>query len=333
MILTGYGSTGTVHIRDMPEPTLGEDELLVDVHAAGINPLDVKIRDGKLRLVRRFPLPAIMGNELSGVVAAVGRAVRGFEVGDAIFARVDKRHLGAFAERACVHQSHAAHKPSRLSMVEAAGVPLAALTAWQALDLLGVGAGSRVLVHAGAGGVGSFAVQFAKLRGAWVASTASGRNVALVRDLGADQVIDYTAQRFEDALEPVDRVFDTVGGEVLDRSLRATRRDGLVVSIAGAPEPQAAMMEGMGRFAEALFWLASLGVRRRARRVGVGYRYLFMRPDGQQLAEIGRLIDEDKLRVLMDSVVPFDRALDALAHAETGRARGKIVLALRAHEA
>jgi NADPH:quinone reductase-like Zn-dependent oxidoreductase len=229
--MTGYGTRGTVHVRDVPEPTPGDDDLLVDVHAAGINPLDVKIRDGKLRLVRRFPLPAIMGNELSGVVAAIGRAVHGFAVGDSTFARADKRHLGAFAERACVHQSHAAHKPSRLSMAEAAGVPLAALTAWQALELLGVGAGSRVLVHAGAGGVGSFAVQLAKLRGAWVASTAPGRNLALVRDLGADQVIDYTAQRFEEVLEPVDGVFDTMGGEVLARSLRATRRDGLVVSM------------------------------------------------------------------------------------------------------
>jgi alcohol dehydrogenase len=329
VVMTGYGSTGTVHVRDMPEPAPGDDDLLVDVHAAGLNPLDVKIRDGKLRLVRRFPLPVIMGNELSGVVAAVGRAVRDFAVGDEIFARVDKRHLGAFAERARVHRSHAAHKPSRLSMAEAAGVPLAALTAWQALDLLGVGAGSRVLVHAGAGGVGSFAVQLAKLRGAWVASTASERNVSLVRELGADQVVDYTAQRFEQVLEPVDGVFDTIGGEVLERSLRATRRDGLVVSIAGAPEPQAATMEGMGRFPEALFWLASLGVRRRARRTGVGYRYLFMRPDGQQLAAIGRFIEEGKLRVLMDRVVPFDRALEALAHVETGRARGKVVLSLR----
>lgn len=322
VIMTGYGSRGTVHVRDMPEPTPGDDELLVNVHSAGINPLDVKIRDGKLRLVRRFPLPAIMGNELSGVVAAVGRAVRGFKVGDAIFARVDKRRLGAFAERACVRQSHAAHKPSRLSMSEAAGVPLAALTAWQALDLLGVGAGSRVLVHAGAGGVGSFAVQLTKLRGAWVASTASERNLSLVRDLGADQVIDDTAQHFEQVLEPVDGVFDTLGGEVLERSLSATRRGGLVVSIAGAPEPQAATMEGMGRFPEALFWLASLGVRRRARRVGVGYRYLFMRPDGQQLAKIGHFIDDGKLRVLMDREIPVDRVLDALAHVETGRARG-----------
>src|SRR5258708_11339244 len=293
LVLSRYGGPEHTSLTDVPQPSPRAGEFLVRVHAAGLNPVDYKMRAGALRVIRKYPLPIVMGNELSGVVEAVGTGAMRFAKGDRVLARVDKDIMGAFAEYAVVHEDHAARMPASLDFLSAAAVPLAALTALQALrDELHVKAGQRVFIPGGAGGVGTFAIQIAKHLGAYVATTASARGDALVRRLGADLVVDYTKQRFEDAIADYDGVFDLLGGDDLARSFAVVKRGGRIVSIAGLPEPETARKDlGRGAGLAALFWLASFGTRRRARRHGVGYRYLFMHPSGADLDELAKLID------------------------------------------
>lgn len=330
LVLNGYGGPDKTVLADMPRPEPGPDEMLVRVHAAGLNPVDFKTRNGKLKIIQNYPLPVVMGNELSGVVEAVGTSVTRFSVGDRIFARVNKAAMGAFAEFAVVEQNHAATMPATLDFVTAAAVPLAALTALQVLrDELGVGPGTRVFIPGGAGGVGTFAIQLAKRLGAQVATTASSRGEALVRRLGADLVVDYTRERFEDHLGGYDCAFDLIGGDTLSRLFAVIKPGGKVVSVAGMPEPQTARKDlRRGAALAALFWLVSMPSRMQAARHGVSYRYYFMHPDGKDLEILAGLIDSGQLEVVVDRVVPLAKAGEAMAYLESGRAKGKVVLAV-----
>jgi alcohol dehydrogenase len=271
-----------------------------------------------------------MGNELSGVVEAVGPGVTRFAKGDRVFARVAKDRMGAFAEHAIVHEDHVARMPASLDFPSAAAVPLAALTALQALrDELHVGSGQRVFIPGGAGGVGTFAIQIAKHLGAHVATTASPRGAALVKRLGADVAIDYSRERFEDQLSGYDCAFDLLGGDTLARLWPVLKPGGRVVSIAGMPEPVTARKDlGRGSSLAALFWVASLTTRLRAARHGLSYRYLFMHPSGADLAYLASLIDTGKIEVVIDRVFPFAEAKEAMAYLERGHAKGKVVLAM-----
>ena len=326
--LLRYGGPENSVLTDMPRPSPATGQLLVRVHAAGLNPVDFKTRQGAMKIIRRYPLPIVMGNELAGVVEAVGRGVSDFALGDRVFARVDKETMGAFAEYALVHESDAARMPLSLDFRSAAAVPLAALTALQALrDELHLSPGQRVFIPGGAGGVGTFAIQLAKHLGGWVATTASPRGEALVRRLGADQVVDYTRERFEDRLAGYDGAFDLLGGDTLARLWPVIKPGGRVVSIAGMPEPVTARKDlGRGWGLAALFWLASFSIRRSAARQGVSYRYLFMHPSGKDLALLAGLIEAKQLEVVVDKVFPFEQAREAMAYLETGRAKGKVVL-------
>ena len=330
LVLMRYGGPEQTALADVPQPSPGAGELLVQVHAAGLNPVDYKTRAGMLKVIRRYPLPIVMGNELAGVVEAVGGGVTRFSQGDRVFARVASESMGALAEHALVREEHAAPMPASLDFRAAAAVPLAALTALQALrDVLRVGPGQRVFIPGGAGGVGTFAIQIARHLGAHVATTASPRGEALVRRLGANVVIDYTRERVEDRLASYDCAFDLVGGDTLARLWPVVKRGGLVVSIAGLPEPTTAREDlGRGAGLAALFWVASLATRLRAARHGVRYRFLFMHPSGADLAYLGSLIDAGKLEVVLDRVFPFAEAKEALAYLETGRAKGKVVLTM-----
>ena len=327
--MTRYGGPEATELRDgVPEASVGPNEVRVQVRAAGLNPVDFKIREGKLKVIRRYPLPAVMGNEVAGVVESVGGGVTRFSAGDRVYARVDKDTMGGLAEKAVVHQDHLAKMPASLEFEAAAAVPLAALTALQALrDELRIGTGQRVFISAGAGGVGTFAIQIAKHLGAQVATTASPRGDALVRRLGADIVIDYTRERFEDSLRAYDGAFDLLGGDDLARTFSVVKRGGTVVSIAGMPEPETARRDlGRGSALAALFWAASFGIRRSAASHGVRYRYLFMHPSGADLEKLAALIDAKKLEVIVDRVFPFVEAKEALAYLERGRAKGKVVV-------
>ncbi len=330
LVLSRYGGPEHTALTDVPQPSPQAGEVLVRVHAAGLNPVDFKTRAGALKVIHRYPLPVVMGNELSGVVEAAGAVVTRFTKGDRVFARVDKRKMGAFAEYAVVHVDHAALMPASLDFTSAAGVPLAALTALQALrDELHLSPGQRVFIPGGAGGGGTFAIQIAKHMGAHVATTASPRGEALVTRLGADVVIDYSRERFEDKLSGYDSAFDLVGGDTLTRVWSVLKPGGDVVSIAGMPEPVTARKDlGRGSGLAALFWVASLTTRLRAARHGLSYRYLFMHPSGADLAYLASLIDAKKLEVVIDRVFPFAEAKEAMAYLETGRAKGKVVLAM-----
>jgi NADPH:quinone reductase-like Zn-dependent oxidoreductase len=329
-VLAKYGGPHVAELRDVPIPEPGRGEVRIHVKAAGLNPVDFKTREGKLRVINRYALPIVFGCELSGVVASVGEGVTRFRPGDEVFARVAKDRLGAFAETACVHEDLVAKKPATLDFVHAAAVPLAALTALQTLrDGLAVTEGMRVFIPGGAGGVGTFALQLAKHFGATVATTASPRGRALVERLGADVVVDYTAQDFTKELHDYDAALDLVGGDTLAGVFTVVRRGGKVVSIAGLPEPTTATNDPRhGAGLATLFWFVSAGLRFRAWRAGVAYRYLFMQPSGKDLDVLASLVDTKKLEVVVDQVFSFAEIAEAFAYLEKGRAKGKVVVAM-----
>jgi alcohol dehydrogenase len=327
--LERYGGPEAARLADVPAPVPGPRDILVKVYAAGLNPVDFKFRQGKLRAIQRPKLPFVLGNELSGEVIATGRDVRRFRIGDRVFARVGKERGGAFAEQACVNEEDAAPIPENLDFVTAAAVPLAALTALQALrDELGVKPGQQVFISGGAGGVGGFAIQIAKWLGAHVTTTASKRGEALVRALGADEVIDYTTQDIAVAGRRFDAGFDLIGGRTLEQTFDIIKPGGKIVSIAATPEPQTAKDLGGSLVFAAMFWIVSIGIRSRARRAGVGYRFLFMHPSGSELAELGELIAQGRLKVTVDRTYPLAQIAEALAYVEGGRAKGKVVVTM-----
>ena len=329
-VLQRYGGPEGSRLMDVPAPAPGPRDLLVAVRAAGLNPVDFKFRQGKLRAILRPRLPSVLGNELAGQVIAVGRDVKRFRAGDRVFARVAKDRAGAFAEQACVEEDHAAPMPRDLDFAAAAAVPLAALTALQALrDELGVKPGQRVFISGGAGGVGTFAIQIAKWLGAHVTTTASKRGEELVRSLGCDEVIDYTSQDLSGTGARFDAGFDLIGGKTLEQMFEIMKPGTRIVSIAALPEPQTAIKDlGGHRALSALFWIISYGIRSRARRAGISYRYLFMHPSGSELAQLADLIEQGKLKVIVDKTYPFANISEALAYVESGRAKGKVVVTM-----
>ncbi|KLE35385.1 alcohol dehydrogenase [Aurantiacibacter luteus] len=328
-VLTGYGGPEKTELRDMVRPLLGAGEVLVRVHAAGLNPVDYKTRDGKLKLLLDYPMPAIMGNELAGTVEEVEDGVTAFAPGDRVFARVPKDAMGALAEYAALPADCCAPIPDGWGFERAAAVPLAGLTALQALrDELGLRPGQRVFISGGAGGVGTFAIQIAKWLGAEVITTASPRGCELVERMGADRVIDYTSEHFEDVLtEKVDGAFDLIGGDTLMRTFGVVKDGGKVVSIGGTPEPTTAEKDLGGDWKlKALFWAASLKQRAAARRHGVTYRYLFMHPSGAELAELAALMESGKLDPQIDRTFSLADTKEAFAYLEKGHAKGKVVI-------
>ncbi|MFH8573917.1 NADP-dependent oxidoreductase [Streptomyces sp. NPDC017993] len=325
-----YGDKSRGRITEAPDPQVRADDVLVRVHAASVNPLDFKIRDGAFKAILPYRLPLILGNDLAGVVVEVGSDVTGFAVGDEVYARPDKDRIGAFAELIAIHQNDLAHKPTALTMAEAASLPLVALTSWQALvEKAQVQPGQKVLIHAGSGGVGTIALQLARQLGAHVATTASAANADLLKELGADVVVDYRTQDFEEVLDGYDVVLDTLGGETLEKSLRVLKSGGRVISIAGPPDANFARELGANLVLRQAMNALSLKTRRHAKRQGVTYSFLFMKASGDQLRELTRLIDAGEIRPVVDRAFPFDQTREAMEYAEKGRAKaGKVVVAM-----
>lgn len=327
-VMQRYGGPDVASIDEVATPTPAAGEVLIRVRAAGLNPVDYKIREGRLKVVSRLAMPCVMGNELAGEVAGCGTGASDFAAGDRVFARVAKTTLGAFAEFACVPEAFVAPMPRTLGFEHAAAVPLAALTALQALrDELRVRPGMQLLITGGSGGVGSFAIPLATHYGAQVTTTASPRGAALVRCLGADHVSDYTRQRLGDGERCFDAAFDLIGGDTLRQCFERVKRGGRVLSIAGVPEPRTARIDlQRGIALQALFWVVSYGARARARRQAVDYRYLFMHPSGDHLRLLAGLVDAGTLPVTVDRVFPFAQIKEAFAYLETRRAKGKVVV-------
>jgi NADPH:quinone reductase-like Zn-dependent oxidoreductase len=318
-----------MQVGEVAEPTVGDRDVLVDVHAAGVNMLDAKIRDGEFKLLIPYQAPFVLGHDLAGVVARIGSAVTRFTVGDEVYARPRDGRIGTFAERIAVHEDDLAIKPANLSMAEAASVPLVALTAWQALvERAKLQPAQSVLVQAGSGGVGTYAIQLAKHLGATVTATTGTSNVEWVRDLGADVVIDYRTQDFETVAHDYDIVLDTRGGDTLAKSLRVLNPGGTAIGLAGPPDPDFARRQGLRLPLRLAITGLSLKTRLTARRHGVRYSFLLMRASGAQLDEITTLIDTNVLRPIVDRTYPFDEAPQALAHVESGRTKGKVVITM-----
>jgi NADPH:quinone reductase-like Zn-dependent oxidoreductase len=312
------------------EPQVGAEDVLVEIRAASVNPLDIKLRDGDFKAFLPYRLPLVLGNDLAGTVVRVGPSVTRFAAGDEVYARPDKDRIGTFAELIAVHQNDLAPKPATLTMAEAASLPLVALTAWQALvERARVRPGQKLLVHAGAGGLGSFAVQLAKALGAHVATTVSTAKVDLVKDLGADVVVDYRTQNFEEILDGYDVVLDSLGGENLAKSLRVLKPGGMAISVAGPPDPAFARELGVNPVLRLAMTVLSSKTRRQAKRLGVTYSFLFMKASGDQLRELAPLLDSGKIRPVVDTVFPFDDTLHAMEYVEKGRAKaGKVVVSM-----
>lgn len=329
-IVDRYGSGDRVHSSQVPDPEMREDDVLIEIHAAGVNPLDSKIRDGEFKLLLPYRLPLILGNELSGVVVRVGPRVRRFKPGDEVYARPDQNRIGTFAELIAVREDDLAIKPKSLTMEEAASIPLVGLTAWQALvERAKLKKGQKVLIHAGSGGVGTFAIQLAKHVGAIVATTTSTANVDLVKRLGADIVIDYKKDRFEEILRDCDVVLNSLDGETLKKSLRVLKPGGKLISISGPPDPDFAKYLGLNPLLGFVMRLLSLRIRSQAKRHQVDYSFLFMRANGDHLQQISSLIETGAVRPVLDQVFPFESTKEAMAYVETGRAKGKIVVRVR----
>jgi NADPH:quinone reductase-like Zn-dependent oxidoreductase len=295
-----------------------------------VNLLDVKLRNGEFKLVLPYHLPLVLGHDVAGVVVKVGALVRQFKPGDEVYARPDDFRIGTFAEFVPVREASVALKPKGLTMEQAASLPLVALTAWQALvERADLKKGQKVFIQAGSGGVGSFAIQLAKHLGASVATTTSSTNLALVKSLGADVVVDYKTQDFEEVLRDYDVVLHSQDGKTLEKSLRVLRAGGKLVSISGPPDPEFGQQIAAPAFVRLMMRLLSWGVRRRAQRRGVGYSFLFMRANGGQLHEIARLVEAGAIRPVIDRVFPFESTNDALAYVEGGRAKGKVVVKIK----
>lgn len=329
-ILESYGANRALQLAEVPEPQLRDDEVLVQVHAAGVNQLDSKIKDGQFKLILPYRLPLILGHDVAGVVVKAGPRVRQFKPGDEVYARTDDFRIGTFAEFVPVKESSLAPKPKGLTMEEAASIPLVGLTAWQALvETAKLSKGQRVFIQAGSGGVGTFAIQLARHLGATVATTTSAANFELVRSLGADVAIDYRTQDFEDVLHDYDVVLNSQDGKTLGKSLRVLKGGAKLVSISGPPDPAFGRNIAAPAFVRLVMRLLSSGIRRRARGRGIDYSFLFMRANGGQLREITRLIEAGAIRPVVDEVFAFESTNEALAYAEAGHAKGKVVIKIR----
>ena len=298
-----YGGPEVLHYEDAPRPEPASGEVLVKVHAAAVNPVDWKIRAGYTKGFLDYKLPLILGWDLSGVVESVGSGVTDWKPGDEVYSRPDISRNGSYAEYIAVKAPELGRKPKSLDHLHASAIPLAALTAWQAIfDAAGLSAGQRILIHAAAGGVGTFAVQLAKWKGAYVIGTASERNHAFLRELGADEVIDYNQTPFETVVRDVDVVLDAMAGEIRKRSWQVLKKGGILVSILGPPSAEEAAAHGV-------------------RQAGV-----FVQPNRGQLEEIAKLVDAGKLRPIVEEVLPLKDAARAHEKNQTLHTRGKLVL-------
>ena len=329
-ILDRYGSKVALRAGEIADPEVREDDVLIQVHAAGVNLLDSKLRSGEFRLILPYRVPFVLGHDVAGVVVRVGAHVKRFKPGDEVFARPADQRVGTFAELIAVQEKDVALKPKNLTMEEAASIPLVGLTAWQALvERAQLRPGQKVFIQAGSGGVGTFAIQLAKHLGATVATTTSTSNVDLVRSLGADVVVDYKTDDFETKLSGYDLVLHSQDGKALDKSLRVLRAGGRLISISGPPDPDFAAEIGAPWFVRIFTRLLSSGARRKARRLDTTFSFLFMRASGDQLRQIAALIEAGHIRPVVDRIFPFQSTNEALAYVETGRAKGKVVIKVR----
>ncbi|WP_407304664.1 NADP-dependent oxidoreductase [Acinetobacter sp.] len=320
-----YGKIDNVQLDEQPKPAITENTVLVKVHAASINPIDLRVLQGEFKAILPVHFPYILGNDFAGIVVQVGTYVTQFKVGDEVYAKTDQN--GAFAEYTIVQPSSLALKPKNISMELAASLPLVSLTAWQALvEIAKVKSGQKILIHAGSGGVGSLAIQLTKYLGATVATTTSSKNTNWVKALGADIVIDYKTADFEQELKDYDVVLDTQGGAILDKSLNVLKRGGHIVSISGPPDRTFAETLPANWLVKSVIPLLSWSIRNKAKKRGIRYSFLFMQPNGDQLSQISKLVEAGNINPVIDKQYDFSEIKEALQYVNTGHAKGKVII-------
>jgi alcohol dehydrogenase len=329
-IVDGYSGKNSMRLGEMPMPEVRDDDVLIEIHAAGLNLLDSKIKSGEFKLLLPYRMPLVLGHDVAGVVTRVGSRVRRFNVGDEVYSRPPDHRVGTFAQFIAVNENDVAPKPGNITMQEAASIPLVGLTAWQALaERFNLKKGQKVFIQAGSGGVGTFAIQLAKHLGATVATTTSSANSDLVKSLGADVVIDYRKDDFEEVLQNYDVVLHSQDAATLEKSLRVLKPGGTLLSISGPPDPAFARGIGAPWFVKLIVRLLSSGVRRKVARLGLNFSFLFMRANGTQLREITRLVEAGVIKPVIDRVFPFESTNEAMAYIEAGRAKGKVVVKIK----
>lgn len=307
--------------NEVSKPSVQSNDVLIEVKAAAINPIDKSIILGNLQSLIPIPFPSTSAYDVSGVVVEKGSDVSNFEIGDLVYSRVPQEQMGTLAEYVAVNHQAVSKKPGNISFEEAASLPLAGLTALQSLENVGIKANDKVLIHAGSGGVGSFAIQYAKAKGAYVYTTTSTKNVKWVKELGADRVIDYKTEDYKTIVKDADIVFDTLGGNYTLEAFEVVKRGGKVVSVAGGViDEEVAKMFGMTNYKlpEAFTNLIN--------KTGASYKFIFMHPNGTHLNQIKSLVEDEKIKPVIDKVYPFSESIEAFLHLATGRAKGKIVI-------
>lgn len=325
-----YGKEVPLAMTEQPMPHIGEQDVLVEIHAASLNPIDYKIKEGKMKLLLNYRFPLILGNDFSGVVVKVGDRVTAFKPGDEVYGRPRKNRIGTLAEFIAVHEEDICLKPQNLTFEEAASIPLIGLTTYQAFfDILHLQKDQKILIHAGSGGVGTFAIQLAKQMGAFVATTASEKGFDLVKSLGADQIINYKKENFEEVLTGYDAVFDTLGGEALEKSFRVLKPGGQVVSISGMPNARFGKEAKLGWLKTTLLSIVSRKITAIEKKSQTRYHFLFMKPSGEQLKVIKEFIEGGRIKPIIDKVYPLKDAGQAFNYLESGRAKGKVVIKIK----
>jgi NADPH:quinone reductase-like Zn-dependent oxidoreductase len=329
-IVNRYGKKEKLKLTEIAKPVVKENDILVQVHSAGVNLLDSKVRNGEFKMMLPYTTPFILGHDVSGAVTEVGSNASKFKVGDEVYARPADYRIGGFAEFISINENDVAFKPKNLSMEEAASLPLVGLTAWQALiEKVNLKKGQKVFIQAGSGGVGTFAIQLAKHLGATVATTTSAANISLVKSLGADIVIDYKKEDFETVLNNYDVVLNSQETKTLEKSLNVLKTGGKVISISGPPDPDFGQQINGNWFLKIILNFSSARIRKKAKHPGVNFSFLFMRAEGEQLNQITKLIESGVIKPVMDKVYPFEQTNEAMAYVETGRAKGKVVVKVR----
>lgn len=326
-LLNGYGAIkDQVRLADIADPVAGDHDVLVEIHAASLNPIDFKIVRGDLKRVSKYQLPRTFGFDASGVVVSVGKGATRFKPGDAVYLRTSRETIGTFAERIALPEAFVAPKPANISHAEAASLPLVGLTTLQGFAKVGARAGQRILIHAGSGGIGTFAIQYAKHIGLHVTTTTSSKNADFVRSLGADGVIAYDRENYLDAGGDYDIVYDTLGGAFTIDAFKVVKQGGAVISLSGPPDLDFARREGAGLLVRGVVWLMNRKVYAASAKAGAGYCWFFTEPSGEQLREIAALVERGAIRPVIDREFAFAHLPDALGYLESGRAKGKVVL-------
>ncbi len=330
VFITGYGKIKeNLQFIESNRPQVNTNEVLIEIHAAGVNPIDYKIINGLLKPIKKLTFPAPIGFDVSGTIVEIGEGVTNFEIGDEIYSRVPTKDPGTFAEYIAIDSRVVAKKPTNISFEQASSIPLVGLTTIQGFALADIKNGDRILIHAGSGGIGTFAIQYAKTRGAFVYTTTSTKNVSWVKELGADVVIDYNKENYLNIVTGVDIVLDTLGKNYSRDAFSVLKKGGKVITLIGDLDNETAKELGLNSFIRFLLSIKRMKIDKARKRMSALYRFVIIEPNANQLNDISSLIEGELLKPIIDRVFPLNNVIEALQYLKKGHAKGKVVIKIR----